>query len=165
MKKLIVFVTLAFIGLSSAPALAENPAPTPETCLDSAVTFDGKTELCESVLPPVYPVVLPAQALPPTVTPAVVPPAAPAVVPPAVPAVVPPAVPAAVTPAVPAAVTPAAPTVTTTIVTAVDPGSAELPRTGSAGVSTTLGIAALLILGGGIVAVATRRRATTSSTT
>jgi LPXTG-motif cell wall-anchored protein len=113
-KKLILaFVTIAFIGLGSTPAMAQ----TPSDCGESTVQFPGKTEYCQSVLPAVYPV----------------------------------------------AVVPPAPTPTPTTVVAALPPIVQLPTTGNSGISTTLGIGALLILGGGIVAVATRRRSTSSS--
>jgi LPXTG-motif cell wall-anchored protein len=118
-KKLILaFVTIAFIGLGSATAMAQ----TPSDCGESTVQFPGKTEYCQSVLPAVYPVAV----VPPQVLPEVLPP-------------------------------------TPTTVAETLPPVQQLPTTGNSGMSTTLGIAALLILGGGIAAVATRRRATSST--
>ena len=53
MKKLILaFITVAFIGLGSAPASAQ----TPSDCGENTITFQGKQQYCESVLPAVYPV-------------------------------------------------------------------------------------------------------------
>ena len=65
MKKLILaFVTIAFIGLGSSPAMAQ----TPKDCAESKVQFPGKTEYCQSVLPAVYPVAV----VPPAPTPTTV---------------------------------------------------------------------------------------------